>query len=781
MTSFARLFVLLFLSGCTALAIQNFDKQYGLSKPQQRLVASKTAAGQHYFDEVRPVIEHRCVVCHACYDAPCQLKMTSPAGIDRGAAKKRVYNAARLTATTPTRLHIDRSTTAGWREHGFDAVLNEREQTPEANLDASVMARLLMLKQEHPLPSESPLPKSFKFSLNAKHECPRIEGMQQYEANKPLAGMPYGLPALSSSEHELLMAWIEGGAKMSVPNLGAEYLDRVAEWETFLNGDDNKTRLVARYIYEHLFRADLYFDDMPEKRYFRLVRSRSAPGQPLDIIATRRPNDNPKVDRVYYRLQAAQDTVLAKSHMPYSFGAARMDWIKSLFFNGDYSVVELPDYQPQLASNPFLTFAALPLKARYRFMLEEAHFTISGYIKGSVCRGQVALDVINDHFWVVFTDPDSPTLAKQDQFLLDQAQNLRMPGEADSNGDPLFHWIRLAQAQRKFLTAKSEALSKVFSNGASLDTQLIWDGDGRNDNAALTIFRHFDSATVIKGFQGQEPKTAWLIDYSLLERIHYLLVTEFDVYGNLGHQLNTRRYMDFLRMEGEFNFLTLLPSEDRIRHRDFWYRKAQRRVKEHILGCRAVFDQPSGIDYVTNDPKQELFNLLQNRLEPAMSNKHALHNASVPASHQQALAAINEMRGSRVTVLPETALLMVSAANGQSSLYTVLRNSAHYNITSVFLEKKNRAYEEDYMTVLEGVVSAYPDAFWRVEESQLAAMVKALNEVSEEQDYLDFLSRYGVRRTSPDFWQHSDAVHAAYKRIDAKRAGILDYNRLENR
>ncbi len=31
-----------------------------------------------YNEKVRPVLESRCVVCHGCYDAPCQLKLSSP-------------------------------------------------------------------------------------------------------------------------------------------------------------------------------------------------------------------------------------------------------------------------------------------------------------------------------------------------------------------------------------------------------------------------------------------------------------------------------------------------------------------------------------------------------------------------------------------------------------------------------------------------------------------------------------------------------------------------------
>jgi hypothetical protein len=38
----------------------------------------------------------------------------------------------------------------------------------------------------------------------------------------------------------------------------------------------------------------------------------------------------------------------------------------------------------------------------------------------------------------------------------------------------------------------------------------------------------------------------------------------YDVLGNAGSQLITRLYMDFQRMEGEFNFLAWLPPETRM-------------------------------------------------------------------------------------------------------------------------------------------------------------------------------------------------------------------------
>ena len=177
-------------------------------------------------------------------------------------------------------------------------------------------------------------------------------------------------------------------------------------WETFLNGDSLKQQLVSRYIYEHWYLAHFYFDDLPRGEYFEMVRSSTPPGSPIEVIPTVRPYDDPGVPRVYYRLRRVEATIVAKTHMPYALSPARMSWVRKLFLAPKYEVTSLPSYEPQVASNPFIAFQQLPQRARYRLMLEEAQFTIAGFIKGPVCRGQVALNVINDLFWVVFVDPE---------------------------------------------------------------------------------------------------------------------------------------------------------------------------------------------------------------------------------------------------------------------------------------------------------------------------------------------------------------------------------------
>ena len=120
-----------------------------------------------YWDDVKPILDRRCVVCHGCYDAPCQLKLSSPEGIDRGFSSEQV-NAIRFFEVDPTRLFIDGKNTHDWRskKKPFSPVLNERDQTPEANLQGSVFYKMLEQKTSHPLPDTTILPeKSFDFSL----------------------------------------------------------------------------------------------------------------------------------------------------------------------------------------------------------------------------------------------------------------------------------------------------------------------------------------------------------------------------------------------------------------------------------------------------------------------------------------------------------------------------------------------------------------------------------------------------------------------------------------
>jgi len=772
------------LSACAAYSYHEFNQRFGDPTPKGRIVASRPET-EFFNQQVAPIINSRCVVCHACYDAPCQLKLSSSEGIDRGITETPVYSGKRLIAADPTRLFVDESSTRAWRARDFHPVLNERQDAPEANLAGSLIARVLDLKQEHPLPGDKVLSTDhFNFALNRENQCPTIETFSFYSLANPLAGMPYGLPGLQSKEIAPIKQWLLDGAWLPAASpLAKPVAQAVQSWEQWLNGGDNKTRLFARYFYEHLFLANLFFDELqplPEQRtYFKVVRSKTPPGKPIEVIATRRPSDDPGSAQFYYRLQHQPAQIVSKTHLPYALNNKRRQWLEELFFAPDYTVATLPGYGKE-EFNPFITFSSIPAKSRYRFLLEESHFYIAGFIKGPVCRGQVAVDVINDQFWVYFVNPDAYASPMLNGFLEQQAGNLRLPGEQGSNGKLLAYWTTYSELHRNYLLAKSELLNEIFAKHP-IDTALIWDGDGDNQNAALSVFRNFDDAAVRKGLLGKPPKTAWVIDYPLLERIHYLLTVDFDVYGNIAHQLNTRLYMDFLRIEGEFNFLTLLPKASRVELRDYWYRNSSDRLNKQLKSYKVESLPEPAIEYTSNDPQKELYQLLSTHLKQAVAHDYELSHKNLSLGIVAELEKLQSVHGKAAALLSETSVLLITDNDQQQHLVTLLANRAHLNITSLFGEKDNRIPEEDTITVTHGLVGDYPNIFFHLQSDDLSKFVQQLAAMTSEEDYSALLDNYGIRRTQPEFWPVSDAIHTQYRKQQPDIAGWLDYNRYDNR
>lgn len=795
MRKFQWLFIFLFLSGCATLGVMEFDKLYGPSNVENRLTQPEptTAQAIHFKQQVQPIIENRCVVCHGCYDAPCQLKMESRAGIERGANKAMVYDGERLlTAKISDSLNklteINAESIQPLRQQGFFPVLNERQQTEQANTQASLFYQMLQLKQQHPLPNEPLLNNSFDVSLDRSQQCPTIEEFAQYKNKYPLGGMPYALPGLASAEHNTLTDWLERGAIMPTPTPPTSSEQKmITRWEQLLNGNSAKEQLIARYLFEHLYLANLYFDQA-QSSYFKLVRSSTPSGEKVDVINTRRPFDSPYVDgstqsivnkpQVYYRLIKHNDTIIAKRHMPYPFGEAKLTRINELFYQPDYQVSTLPDYQLINASNPFKTFQAIPDKARYQFLLDQAQFSIMNFIKGPVCRGQIALNVIEDNFWVFFLNPDVFDHYPSDEFTKANTDLLQLPAGTSDKAMSLLYWRQYAKRQQSYVKNKIAYVEKLNLKPKDLNLDLVWSGKG-NPNASLTVFRHFDSASVLQGFVGPAPKTAWLITYPLLERIHYLLVAGFDVYGTTSHQLKTRLYMDFLRMEAESNFISLLPKAERQKVHEHWYRDTSDDIKNYIFSDDFYQLPDTGINYQTNTPKEELYQLVAKHTNNSQVNQYNLATMK-KNSTDKLIANLNHLPNKNVSLLPQVSYVMVYNGHTQQ-VYTILTNSAHSNVAHLFSEENRRLPEEDSLAVLRGIVGTYPNAFFKVEKSQLTEFVTSLTSMETEQDYSELKDKFAIRRTHPQFWTYADELHDWYRANQANDAGLLDFNRLENR
>jgi hypothetical protein len=758
------------------------------------------AIADEYSEKIKPIFESRCIACHSCYNAPCQLNLQSYSGAARGATTLNVYDATRLKSVPPTRVDIDATAPSGWRAKGFHDVLGAGDP------QASLLLRLTRLRQSHP--SLQPKKQAAESQLCVlKPDDGRIAN----EANTPELAMPYGLPPLSEDAIGALQAWIAHGAPAPVAAgrpereaISAKLGGEVQDWEQFLNASDPRQQLVSRYLYEHLFLAHLYFADdapnqttladaeQPHPQFFRLVRSRTACDAGIDEIATRRPSDPSGTASMFYCLRPVTAAVVNKTHIPFELSPGKLERIKSLFLAGDWKVIPPPSNETH---NPFATFAAIPIRARYQFLLDNAHFYVATFIKGPVCNGSAAVNSIQDQFYVFFLKPDADSMVMLPDFAAAAVDKLILPGAWGSDIDlpqELPSLTHIFAYREEYRTLRAQSVRKLRPNGYSLDD--IWDGDGSNPNALLTVFRHDDNAAVFNGAIGDLPKTIFVLDYPLFERLVYDLVVDFDVFGNVGHQVLTRVYMDLIRMEAEELFLSFLPPADRQTLRKDWYKgDLFTDIKVNIIFPLTNQNLPTAITFRSKDHKLEFVErALFERLSATVRGPDDPINwrkiqpteppSAQPSPAERALRRIASIPARDATpfsrYFPEFAVVLVKRDDGSTHAYSIVHNREHQNVSWIMGEASRLAPMEDTLTIKEGVLGAYPNMLFVVDEPQLEAFSNMAAGITSSGDYKRLVDRFGVKRTSADFWEAYDRVNAIGRqmRIDG---GALDLTRYE--
>jgi hypothetical protein len=744
--------------------------------------AQDPAPAISYTRDIQPIFTEKCVACHACYDSACQLNLGSGEGAARGATKVPVYDGERSQATKPTRLFYDAFGKAAWRHEGFSSVLDAQGS------QAALMARMLELGHRRtPLQPNGKLPDDIVLGLNRENMCPQPGEFDAYADAHPNEGMPLAVTGLSDQQYQTLRRWLASGAPIDQQGVApsAQEAAQVLQWENLLNAPGARESLVARWLFEHLFIAHLYFEGGEPGHFFQWVRSRTPSGQPIDLINTRRPNDDPGT-RIYYRLWPIQGVIVHKTHITYPLSAAKMERVKALFYSGDWQVTALPGYGPGRRANPFETFEAIPAQARYQFMLDNAEFFVRTFIRGPVCRGQIATDVIRDNFWALFQAPEHDLYITDPLYRGRATPLLAMPGQNDDVGSVLSLWLKYRDKRNEYEALRRYRYGELPAPGWST----LWLG---NDNALLSIFRHFDSASVNKGLIGEVPQTLWLFDYPLLERTYYQLVVNFDVFGNVSHQAQTRLYFDLIRNGAEQNFLRLMPASSRDDFLDDWYQNSGK-VKLWMDYESIDDDKPTGLKLDEKDPKRDFVNQLLARYGDLNASPDPLNRCvgaycsrpglePVLRDAEQALSRLTSRPAAGLKVidqLPEATMLRVETRTGHREVYSLLRNRAHSNVAFMLGEASRYQPGLDTLTVYPGVLSSYPNFMFNIPAEQVPAFVAAMENARDAQHFEKIVDRWGIRRSHPQFWEYFHDLSTYIRETTPVEEGVLDMNRYEN-
>jgi hypothetical protein len=689
----------------------------------------------------------------------------------------------------PTRLFTDAQSTGEWRQKEFFSVTDSKAS---CGLNDSIMIELLSHKMNN-----TKSVGEYKSEADDLTYSQNPEELGGYLEKHPNNGMPFGFPALKQEEFDIIAGWLAQGAKgpdaaqqemLTAPKASDAYA--VKQWETFLNLDDAKHSMTARYLYEHLFLAHLKFG-MQTLEYYELVRSKTAPGKPMDLIATVRPYDDPGVSRVYYRFRKIHSTIVNKTHMVFDLDNAKLLRVQELFIQPQWlQPPHTVGYDTKLSANPFVAFEQIPPYSRYQFLLDNAHYIIMSFIHGPVCKGQIALNVLNDHFWIMFLDPDHDLSVAYPAFLKLHSDKLRMPIELGSD-------TRFLKALTDEHTKAAVEFYKVRQDYytshhyAGLGYESVWKGNKAADAPLLTVYRHFESASVHKGVLGNLPKTMWVLDYPLLERIYYALVAGFDVYGTAGHQLALRLYMDELRVEGESYFLDFLPASRRQEVMQSWYKEID--LKKIFYYSSAL---PTKISFVTDEPKREFIEYIVNKhilsatniafdavnyergevAYPGLPEKYKTKN-----DYLKAFRSISKPGTPFFTLMKDhnikVAYMRIRLKNGKDLAISIVINQWHSNVTHMFGEKAQLDASKDSADFISGLIGSYPNYFFDVREEDLPDFFDVLAHFDKSPRSYERLAKYGVNRAEDRLWDTYDWFQKRFYEDEPVNAGLFDLNR----
>jgi len=734
-----------------------------------------------YVRDIQPILTEKCVACHSCNDAPCQLNLGAGEGVARGASKIPVYDGERSVAQTPTRLFYDASGPRAWADKGFYSVLDAQGS------QAALMSRMIKLGRNAPLKPNAKIPDEISLGIGRENLCAQPGEFDAYAQAHPKEGMPLAVAGLSDAQYQTLQRWFAAGAPIdeAAQQSSVSETAQIAEWETLLNRPGSRQALVGRWLYEHLFLAHIYFVDGEPGHFFQWVRSRTPGGQPIDLIATRRPDDDPG-SNFYYRLMPVKGVIVHKTHITYGLGPQKMARVKQLFYDNQWHVDALPGYGPRRQANPFETFQAIPAVARYQFMLDNAEYFVRTFIRGPVCRGQIATDVIRDQFWVLFQEPAHDLYVFDGKYRAAATPLLAMPGQNDDVGSVLSLWRSYRDKRNEYEDLRRDAYAELPPPGWAT----LWAG---NDNALLTVFRHFDSASVNKGLIGEVPQTLWLFDFPLLERTYYQLAVNFDVYGNISHQVQTRLYFDLIRNGAEVNFLRLMPADKRDDLLSDWYQKGGK-LKMWLDYQRIDDDTASGVKLDEKDPKRDFaLKLVEragtlnaapdpiNRCRGAYCSRAGISDNFAQVEQSLSQLVSRPAAGLKVIdYLPENSMLRIQDGSGKRMMYSVLRNRAHSNVAFLLGESYRYQPGLDTLTIYPGVLGSYPNFMFNVPSSDIPAFVQALQQTRNQAEFEKIVERWGIRRSHPLFWTYFHDLERYIQETTPLEAGVLDMNRYEN-
>ena len=763
-----------------SLSNTSLAETYDVFKGGNRL---QGAVGDHYIDVIQPIISKRCVTCHSCTAGPCQLNLTSWEGLSRGMAQfNSQLDNGLFTGSIRTRLE-DHLPISHYRDIGFHPIVKDLGSV-EQNKRHSILYRALSHGEKNysiPLNQEELRSLGKHQKIETDFQCPvTAEEYDQFEVKYPLFGMPFGCPPLEDRELELLKDWAANGGKG--PTASAEQFtktplltsmtkgaadDMVRTMESYLNHNSLARQAVNRYVFEHMWFANIHFESNPGE-FYRIVRSRTKFPKPIDLIVTEFVTDAPPSDvtRVYYRLEKLARVIELKKHKLWRVNRETLAELDSMFFSKDWQLSSLPDYP----LNPFEWFQHIPIEGRAHFVRRYQKHMYQAVGRGAICHGTDASYVGPDYAWYMIMDPKYDPSVIDPKLGMDSWDDFYThPRELDKQFIPKSFTGKF----QRFFIAFNKTLNKYHPNGIGLDA--IWSGDfyyGLRHRTTLEFFSAKENP--VPGYTRHK----MLNSYASTEQFYYRESPHFRWWGSAGHKAEGFFSAAYVRSMGEDMWTALHSDANARKIEQSWFNTVQGRIfyrwKNHSKKTKGLYPKNKTYKDLSKDylARVRPLDLSVDRLNnwPLGLEKKITSEIKTIEQWEAGIRAVTGRKASFVQFLPNVVHMRV----GGDKLYSLFVQRSHKNDKMGGLELRSRTPKNDVLRASDSVIGPLPHLFIDLALEDASSFLTEMQAIEKLDDWVAFSNKYKIERNDPKFWEFFDWIHQWMSKNMKEEAGILD-------
>jgi hypothetical protein len=517
-----------------------------------------------------------------------------------------------------------------------------------------------------------------------------------------------------------------------------------------------------------------------------------------------RSTNSPVEGPLYYRLKIGDQTLCVKQHQQLLDGN-KLDRYKKIFSETDWTVDKLPGYSTDERWDPLNTFAAIPAKARWKFLLADIRLHRGDITNGPSCYGSLAAAVPQDVEWDFFEDPETSLYVNDAQYRAALAPYTKLMREPDDLTGILSE-VKDAVERRKAHLAKT---ASRLAEGPSTRSRItdIWRGEEPGDTPIVVLFRNDDNifAADPNVAIGQFPKTGAIINLPILEAMIYETVINYDQFGAAQNGFVSVLGFGLSRRNWETNFLRFLPADKRRALYDSWYESPGLNAGRGQLPDLDVVNSfitqatlpdlgpntlPAEIKFKTDDPKREFFTMLLEHVKDRVQTADPINRPQPGDNPDRVTKAMRSIAAASSqqqptwrkfkTLLPEATFLRIDAPGKDPEVYSMMLDRDFRSKNFLTGPAQHSVPSLARVTIYPGILTCYPNFIFRIDEKDVEEFAAQLTDADTKEKFTAVVERWGVRRSNPNFWQVANSITEYVRRKNPLEAAVFDVNRYKN-